>query len=118
VRVAAARHQVGHGDAVRGDRRLRQQAEPPGDLLGRVGMDVLAVEHDLPGGRPEQPGQRPQQGGLAAGVRPDDHGEPAVRYLQVEVLADRPLVVAEREVPGAQSHGAAFRIGLARSQAK
>ena len=48
VRVAAAADEVGDGDALRCDRRLGQQAERAGQLLGRHAVHRPAVEQDLP----------------------------------------------------------------------
>ena len=48
MRIPAARHQIGDGDAVGGDRGLRQQSEPPRHLLGLDRVDVGAIENDLP----------------------------------------------------------------------
>ena len=102
VRVAAAGHQVGDGDAVGRDRGLRQQPEPPGDFLAPVCGDPLPSSSTAPAPGLSSPGQRPQQRGLAAGVRADDHGERVGRDLQVERLGHRPAVVGERD-PGRAS---------------
>ena len=48
VREPAPRHQVGDGDALRRDRRLGEQSQPAGHLLGVQAADVAA--------RPESPG--------------------------------------------------------------
>ena len=77
VRVTAAPDEVGDGDALGGDRALRQQTEDAGDLLGTAVADVLPVEQDLAGCRDEQSGERAQQGRLAAPVGADDGGDPS-----------------------------------------
>ena len=105
MRVPAAGHQIGDGDPVRRDRRLRQQPEPAGHLLGRVGGDGPAVQQDRPGGRGQHPGQRPQQGGLAARVGADDDGELVVRDVHRQPGGDHPGVVADRDTVGPESIG-------------
>ena len=70
------------------------------DLLGPVVGDRLAVEHDLPGARRQQPRQRAQQGRLAARVRADDDGERPVGDLRRRGPGDDPLVVGERDAVG------------------
>ena len=69
VRVAAARDEVGDRDRRPARPGLRQQAEPPRDLLGRVRRDRLAVEQHGARARLEHPRERPQQRRLAARVR-------------------------------------------------
>ena len=95
VRVPAAGDQVGDGEPLRGDRRLRQQAEHLGDLAGRRPGDRLPVEQHLAARRPQQPAQGAQQRRLAAAVGPDDRGERALGQLQVEVVDDDAVVVGE-----------------------
>ncbi|CAD5296232.1 conserved hypothetical protein [Bosea sp. EC-HK365B] len=97
MRIAAAGDEVGDGDAVRGDRALRQQAEAPRDLLGRALADLPAVEDHLAGSGRKQARQGPQQGRLAAGIGPDDHGERAVGDRDREAGRDRARLVAERQ---------------------
>ena len=75
MRVAAAGHEVDHADAVRRDRALREQAEPPRDLLRRLLGDLVAVEQDRTGARLEHARERAQQRRLAARVGADDHGD-------------------------------------------
>jgi hypothetical protein len=106
VRVPAAGDQVGHGQPLGGGRRLRQHAQRPGDVTGGQLADAPSVEQHLAAPRPEQPAQRAQQRGLAAAVRPYDRRDAAVEHVEVEVLDDGPLAVAEGEVAGDQPPGA------------
>ena len=85
---------------VRRDRRLRQQAERAGHLLRGQRVDVLAVEQHRARGRLQHPGQGTQQGGLAARVGADDHGERAVGDRHRQVPGDDPLVVGEGHAVG------------------
>ncbi|MCO5561385.1 hypothetical protein L7F22_015006 [Adiantum nelumboides] len=108
VRRPAAFHQVGDGDAVRGGRGLGEQPEPPGQLAAGQRPDVGAVETHGPGGRGDDPAQPPQQRGLAAGVRTDDHGDPAGRDVHGQAVDDDALVVAQdqpQQVGGADRAG-------------
>ena len=95
VREPAPGHQLGDGDAVGGDRALRQDADLPGDLPGGACLNVAAVEDHLPGGWPDEPGQGFQQRGLAAAVRAHHRGELPVEDLQVEAGGDDVAAVAE-----------------------
>jgi len=97
VRIAPARGEVAHGDAVGCLGLLRQQPQPAGEFLRSDGVDGFAVEHDdaLFGG--QQPRHGTQQGGLAAGVRADDDRDLAVRDLDTQVVRDDPLVVGQGE---------------------
>ena len=110
VRVPAARHQVGDGDPVRGDRGLRQQPEPAGHLLGLVRADVRAVEHHLPGGgvssrdRPRSRVDLPQAFGPTITVN-EPSGIDSDRSL--EMIA---LVVADESLQPAPTAVAASRI--------
>ncbi|RPK68499.1 hypothetical protein EES43_01455 [Streptomyces sp. ADI96-02] len=103
VRVASPADQVRDGDALRGDRRLRQQAECAGEFLGGEAVHRLAVQDDPALAGRQQAGHRAQQRGLAAGVRADDHRDPAGRYGQVQRGDDRPVAVAQGETFGAES---------------
>lgn len=47
VREPAPGHQIGDGDALRGDRCLGQQAQPAGHLLGVQAADVVPVQDHL-----------------------------------------------------------------------
>ena len=51
---AAAGHQLAHGDAVGGDRGLREQAEAAGELLPAQGVQVPAVQQDVAAAGGEQ----------------------------------------------------------------
>ena len=86
--------------------RLRQQPEPSGDLLGRAATRIaLPSSSTAPARRREQPGQRAQQRRLAARVRPDDHGELAVRDRHGQVVDDDALVVGERHAAARRAAG-------------
>ena len=80
-----------------------------GDL--RVGSRWIDVPSSstVPARRLEQPGQRPQQRRLAAGVGADDDGDLARRDLDRQVGDDDPLVVGEAEVAAASVVVAASR---------
>ena len=109
VRVPAAGHQVGHGDALGRDRLLGQDAEPRGDLPGGQPVDVLAVEQHRARRGAEQAGQAPQQRRLAAGVGAHDDRDPPGRDRERQVVDDDPVVVGERQVAGGDGAGAEAR---------
>ncbi len=50
--------------------------------------DLLAVDEDAPRGRRVEPGDEPQQRGLAAPRRADDGDELTLGYLQVKLAQD------------------------------
>ncbi len=100
VRVASAPDQVPDGDALGGDRGLRQDAEPARHLAGGQAVDVGAFEEDRPGGQRQQSGDGLEEGGLAAGVGADEGGDPALLDPQGQVLDDGRL-----SVPGADAAG-------------
>ena len=79
--VPAAGDEVGDGDALGRDRRLRQEAERRATSL--VGRRWIASPSSstVPALRLQQPGQGAQQRRLAAGVGADDHGDLAVGDL-------------------------------------
>ena len=81
---ATTGHEIDDQDALGCDRRLREQPEPAGDLLGGQAVDLLAVEDHVPGARAQQAGEGAQEGRLAAGVGSDDHGDLAVGHRQRE----------------------------------
>ena len=92
---AAAGDELAHRDAVGGGRGLREQTEPPGELLAGEGVDVLAIEHDVASARRHQPGQAAQHGGLPAAVGPDDDRDLPFGQSQIEVVDDLPTVVGQ-----------------------
>ncbi len=102
VRVAAAGDQVGDGDPVRRDRRLRQQAQALGDRPRGLGVDVAPVEQHPPGRGLQHARQGLEQGGLAAGVGADDDGELAFGEVDGEPFADGDAPVSDRGVPDGQ----------------
>ena len=67
-------------------RLLRQQGHLPGGALDPAML------------RPVQPGECPQQGGLARPVRPDDGGQAARREAAGDVVHRRPPLMADGEV--------------------
>ena len=103
--------QVGDRDPLGRDRGLRQQPEPPGDLAGSGARGSPAPSSSTaPPPRLEQPGQRAQQRGLAAGVGADDDGDLAVGIVQVEAVDDGAVLVGERPGPvGARVRGCRSR---------
>ena len=94
--------QIDDGDPVRRDRRLRQQPEPPRDLLGRQRRDLDAVQQHTPGLRLEHPHERAQQRRLAARVGPDDRGEAALGDVDGQPFGDDARVVGQRHRFGSQ----------------
>ena len=90
-----AADEVRDGDALGGDRTLGEEPEHPRGLPGRTLLDGLPVEDDRALLGREQPGEGPQQGGLAAAVAADDHRDPAIGDVQVERLDDDVLAVGE-----------------------
>jgi len=54
---------------------VRARDRLPRDPVGREPGDVLALEDDAPGGRPEHAGDAVEERGLAAGRLPDDADE-------------------------------------------
>ena len=103
MRVAAAGDEIGDGDAVGGDRRLGQQAEPARDVLGGPVRDLTPVEHHLPRTGREQTRQGPEQGRFAASVGADDDGERAIGDGERKIGRDRAGVVAQRHAVGLQA---------------
>ena len=80
VRVAAEGDDVADRQAGRMRARLRQQRDPPGEVAGRQRSDVpggpVAVpEPDRPAPDLVEPGERAQDGGLAAAVGADERGD-------------------------------------------
>ena len=59
--------------------------------------EILAVQPDVPRGRPVEAGEQPQQRGLAAARGPHDRHEPARLYLEADILQNCELAPA-REV--------------------
>jgi hypothetical protein len=96
--MAPARDEVRDRDAVGRDRRLRQQPQPPRDLLGGQRPDRLAVEVHDAAARAQHPRERPQQRRLAARVRAHDGDELPVAHVDVQPRGDDVAVVGEREV--------------------
>jgi hypothetical protein len=103
VRMAAAADEIGDGDALGGDGRLREQPQGAGQLLGGQPVHGLAVEQHLTTARGEQAGHRAEQRRHPAGVRADDARDPPERDDEVEVVDDRALAVAEGQVLGVSS---------------
>ncbi|EVT89102.1 acetoin:2,6-dichlorophenolindophenol oxidoreductase subunit alpha [Pseudomonas aeruginosa VRFPA09] len=95
VRIAPARHQLGHRDAIRRQRALRQQAETPRHFPSRQAVDIPTVQHHPALGRRQQARQCRQQGRLAAGVGPDDHTERTLGDGQREIPRNGPRVATQ-----------------------
>ena len=113
VRVPAAGDEVGDGDPVGHDRRLRQQADGARDLPGGQAVHGLAVQQRGAAGRAEQPAHALEQRRLAAGVRADDRGDATVRDRQVDGVDDGALAVPQGEAVGRQTglgSGGAHRV--------
>src|SRR5699024_5666558 len=103
MRVAAPPDEIGDSDSLRGQGRLREQAQEAGELFGRHPMDLLPVQQHLAATRREQARHGAQQGRLAAGVGADDRGDPAGEQGEVEVLDDGAIAVAQCELAGEQA---------------
>ena len=97
MREASARHEVLHGDAVGSERRLRQEAQPPGELLRWELVDGLAVEGHLPRARRDEPREGFEERRLTAGVRTDDHREGTFGYRHVDAFDHHPVSVADHK---------------------
>ena len=78
-----------HGHVLEGGVVLED--EPDFALLGRLLGDVLVVDHDAAGVERLEPGDRPQQGRLAAAARSEQGGQRPVRDLDRYVVK-RPKV--------------------------
>jgi hypothetical protein len=76
---------LAHGQVLE---QVRLVGEPGEDALGLdgVGAQVVAVDHDRPGGRREDTDDAAQRGGLAGAVRADQAENLAGRDREVEVL--------------------------------
>ena len=82
---------------------LGQQPDRARRLLrGHAGQVAAVEQHAARPGR-EEARERPQEGRLAAGVRPDDHGERAVADARVDRLGDRAALVGEVGAPGLEA---------------
>ena len=95
VRVPAAAHEVGDGDALRRHRLLRQQPEHGGHLARSHPPQVLPVELDVPLDGPQDPAEPAQQRRLAAAVGAHDHRDLAGRHHEVDAVHHAALVVGE-----------------------
>jgi hypothetical protein len=95
--MPAPGHQVAHRDPVGRHRGLRQQAEHLGHLAGGQLGHRGAVEQHLARPRLQQPRHAAQQGGLPAGVRAHDGGQPTVEDVDVEPVHDVALGVPETQ---------------------
>lgn len=98
VRLAASGDEVGDSDAVRWGRGLRQDADGPRDLSAGDAGEFGAVQQYGAPARFEEASQRPQDGGLAAGVGADDDRDLAVGYLEVQALDDGAVLVRQGQV--------------------
>jgi hypothetical protein len=98
VGVPAAGDEVGDGQALGRDRRLRQHAEDLRDLAGGGAVDALAVEQHVALAGGQQPAQGAQEGRLAAAVGSDDRGDGAVEDVEVEAVDHDVVAVAQLQV--------------------
>ena len=55
------------------------------DHVGRQAGDVVAVEQDAPGGRPQHAGQAIEEGALARPVRPDNGADLVALHLEIDL---------------------------------
>ena len=109
VRIPATADQFVDSDALGGYRGLRQEADLPREGLGAHPGDLPTVEQDGSRTRRQHLAQRPQQGGLAASVRPDDHGERPRLNGDIEARHDIGATgVSQMEVPALQHEGPGF----------
>ncbi|MNC54355.1 hypothetical protein D3C75_1038340 [compost metagenome] len=86
--------QVRHRDSFRYDGGLGQQAHHAGKLLRRDFADRLAVQDNAAGGGFDQPGQRLQQGGLAAGIGADHYADLIAGNNQADPVENRFMIIA------------------------
>ncbi len=93
------------------------QAEADFALLRRLFRDVLAIDQDTAGIERLEPGDRPQQGRLAAATRPEQGGQRAVRNIYRYVIEGLKVTEALRSSLDCDSHQASsflFRTFIAR----
>ena len=95
VRVPAPADQVADDDALGRDRRLRQQPERAGDLLGRQPVQVLAVEQDLAGRGVSSRDIARSSVDLPQALAPTIVVIRPGRQCEVERVDDDPVAVAE-----------------------
>ena len=109
IRVPATADQFVDGDALGSYRGLRQKTDLSRKGLGPHPGDLPTVEQDCSRARRQHLAQRPQQGGLAAGIRPDDHGERPCFDGDVEARHDIGATgISQMEVPALQHEGPGF----------
>ena len=104
VGVAAVADDVADGDAAGHRPALGEQCDPPGELPGREagGRDAVGEVHHSGLDR-VQPGQGPQQCGLAAAVGPDQCGDGARAQVDHGSVHHRHTVIAQMEVDAGQA---------------
>ncbi len=95
-------HQVGDGDRLGRHRRLREQSDGLRDAPGRYPCQLRTVQQDRPAARLQQSAERPQGGGLAAGVGADDHGDLPVGHGEVQLVDDGAVLVREGQGAGGE----------------
>jgi hypothetical protein len=93
--LAPTADEVSHGYALGGDRLLREQSNNLSDLFGRDRSDVLAVQMYFTREWFEQSGESTQKGRFAASVGADDRGDGSAGDVQIEVVHDHGVPVAE-----------------------
>ena len=99
VRMAPAADEVGDGDPLGRDGRLRQQPQHARKFPRGHPVDGLPVQQHLSLPGIQKPRHRPQQGGLAAGIGTDNGSDPTGRDGKAQPLDDQPLAIARAEVP-------------------
>ena len=102
VRVAAAGDEVGDGDAFRCDRRLGQDPEPGGDLLGGQPVDALAVEEHHPGSGLSSRARARSSVDLPQALAPTMQVICPCGIVDRQVAGDLELVVGQGEVLGGE----------------
>ena len=70
--------------------------------IGRQSGDVVAVEQDAAGGRPQHAGQAIEERALARAVRPDDGADFAALHLEIDLVERRQSAEADGQHFGAQ----------------
>ena len=97
VRVAAARDEVLDRQALRGDRRLRQQPEPAGDLLGRQRRSRRPSSRTAPDRGASSRASARSSVDLPQPLAPTIAVMRPRGIVEVELVHDLALVVGERE---------------------
>ena len=86
------------------EQRVVLEHESDMALAGAVGERVLAVERNLAGIGPVQPGDDPQQRGLARARRPEQRQQLAVGDLEIDVVERGKRAELLHDVPDFNRH--------------